>query len=173
MTARRERRWSLPECSRSAGWARGSNACSVYPNLAAGGCRIANVERPPALKITLDSTEPLDDAIRVVGAMYGVTLLVSDGEQDVIKLVEKEASRPSRKRAKAQKRPSAVRNARSRPAAAAASAGRSRTDRAPRPDGSPSNADVRSWARDNGLTVSDRGRMPASVMAAYLSAHNA
>jgi hypothetical protein len=134
---------------------------------------MANVERPLALKITLDSTEPLDDAIRVVGAMYGVTLLVSDGEQDVIKLVEKEASRPSRKRAKAQKRPSAERSARSRAAAAAASTGRSRAHRAPRPDGFPSNADVRSWARDNGLTVSDRGRMPASVMAAYLSAHNA
>ncbi|GAB6901122.1 histone-like nucleoid-structuring protein Lsr2 [Kineosporia succinea] len=31
--------------------------------------------------------------------------------------------------------------------------------------------DVRSWARDNGYQVSDRGRVSAEVMAAYEGAH--
>ncbi|MFL6133409.1 MAG: histone-like nucleoid-structuring protein Lsr2 [Nocardioidaceae bacterium] len=37
--------------------------------------------------------------------------------------------------------------------------------------GAASNAEVRSWARQTGLTVSDRGRVPASVLTAYLVAH--
>ncbi|MDO5066069.1 MAG: Lsr2 family protein [Propionibacteriaceae bacterium] len=35
----------------------------------------------------------------------------------------------------------------------------------------PSTNDVRAWARDNGYVVSDRGRIPAPVMAAYSAAH--
>jgi hypothetical protein len=31
--------------------------------------------------------------------------------------------------------------------------------------------DVRSWARDNGFTVSDRGRVSSEVMQAYEAAH--
>ncbi len=31
--------------------------------------------------------------------------------------------------------------------------------------------DVRSWARDNGFTVSDRGRVSSEVLAAYDQAH--
>jgi hypothetical protein len=33
------------------------------------------------------------------------------------------------------------------------------------------NADIRQWARDNGFTVGDAGRMPAGVQAAYEAAH--
>jgi hypothetical protein len=32
-------------------------------------------------------------------------------------------------------------------------------------------SDVREWARKNGYTVSDRGRVPASVLDAYEAAH--
>lgn len=35
----------------------------------------------------------------------------------------------------------------------------------------PNTNDVRIWARDNGYVVSDRGRIPAAVMAAYEAAH--
>jgi hypothetical protein len=35
----------------------------------------------------------------------------------------------------------------------------------------PAPADVRSWASDQGLAVSDRGRIPTEVMRAYLAAH--
>ena len=30
---------------------------------------------------------------------------------------------------------------------------------------------VRAWANENGLTVSDRGRIPADIIAAYEAAH--
>jgi hypothetical protein len=32
-------------------------------------------------------------------------------------------------------------------------------------------SDVRAWARDQGLAVSDRGRIPADVLARYEAAH--
>ena len=34
-----------------------------------------------------------------------------------------------------------------------------------------SNAELRSWARANGQTLNDRGRVPAAVIAAYRQAH--
>ena len=37
--------------------------------------------------------------------------------------------------------------------------------------GGPSAKDVREWARDNGHTVPDRGRIPAEVRSAYDAAH--
>ncbi|HET7386063.1 MAG TPA: Lsr2 family protein [Nocardioidaceae bacterium] len=35
----------------------------------------------------------------------------------------------------------------------------------------PTAAEIRAWARDNGHDVPDRGRVPAAVREAYLSAH--
>ncbi|HET6166120.1 MAG TPA: Lsr2 family protein [Marmoricola sp.] len=35
----------------------------------------------------------------------------------------------------------------------------------------PSPADIRAWARDNGFTVPDRGRVSSEVREAYLAAH--
>jgi phage tail tape-measure protein len=101
------------------------------------------------LKLTVDSNEPLEDAMRVVGALYGVTLVVSnEGVR---------ASEPTRQRAHKPRQRST--GAKPRKLARVESA----VD--------PNNADVRSWARRTGLTVSGRGRVPASVMAAYRSAH--
>ena len=40
-----------------------------------------------------------------------------------------------------------------------------------RSSGSPAAAEIRSWARDNGYTLSDRGRVPAEVRDAYNAAH--
>lgn len=37
--------------------------------------------------------------------------------------------------------------------------------------GGPSPADIRSWARDNGFEVPDRGRVSTVVREAYLAAH--
>lgn len=37
--------------------------------------------------------------------------------------------------------------------------------------GGPSPADIRSWARENGFNVPDRGRVSANVREAYLAAH--
>jgi hypothetical protein len=120
-----------------------------------------NVERRPELKLTLDSSEPLEDAMRVVGALYGVTLTVSGDDQ--------RASKPAQK---ATRRPSAAKKARVAAPAADANAGAAQRKTASRSAGLPRNAEVRSWAREHGMTVSDRGRVPASVMTAYRQAHN-
>jgi hypothetical protein len=101
--------------------------------------------------------------MRGLGALYGVTLTVSGDEQD--------ASKPAKKRT-TRRRPSTATKTRTGAPTADANAGKSKQETAPRSAGSPSNADVRSWARQTGLTVSGRGRVPASVMTAYRSAHN-
>src|SRR4051812_19146196 len=59
-------------------------ACSVgdrSPVPSRAGGHPGHAERN-ALKVTVDSSEPLEDAIRVVGALYGVRLrLVEDGQE--------------------------------------------------------------------------------------------
>jgi hypothetical protein len=123
------------------------------------------------LKLTLDSSEPLEDAMRVVGALYGVTLVVSSDEQDASKPAPKNAT----KRAKTEtsrRRTSPVKKSASKAPATQADAGKSQKKAASRPASSPSNVAVRSWARQNGLMVSDRGRVPAAVLDAYRNAQN-
>lgn len=53
-----------------------------------------------------------------------------------------------------------------RATSAASSAGRKR-----RRAGQQDYSQVRDWAKQNGFTVSDRGRVPASVLEAYEAAH--
>lgn len=48
---------------------------------------------------------------------------------------------------------------------------RSTSGRGRRSGGSPAPAEIRTWARENGYTLSDRGRVPAEVRDAYLAAH--
>jgi hypothetical protein len=115
-----------------------------------------------AVRLTLDSSEPLEDAIRVLGALYGVTLIVSNGQPEASEPTHQPTSRP--KRADSTK-------PRAGAGSAGTQAGKSPERTAPRPAGPPSNAEVRSWARQAGLTVSDRGRVPASVMTSYRSAN--
>ena len=115
------------------------------------------------LKVTVDSSEPLEDAIRVLGALYGVTLVVAEDRQ--------EASKPAQRATRPRKRSASTRP-RIGAAVGDAGAGKSRRARAAaRSMGAPSNAEVRSWARQTGLTVSERGRVPASVLTAYRNAH--
>lgn len=123
------------------------------------------------MKITLDSTEPLEEAIRVIGALYGVTLVVFGAQEDAMRSVEEVASEPSTRRGK--KRSSTAKKP--RPAVAAttteAAKPKPKPNSAQGANGAPSNAEVRSWARENGLAVSGRGRVSGSVMAAYRNAH--
>jgi hypothetical protein len=62
-----------------------------------------------------------------------------------------------------------------RPAGAAAPTRRrarsARTSKAAPKVAATQNADVRIWARENGLSVSSRGRIAADVLAAYTAAH--
>ena len=106
-----------------------------YEFLGDVGCRRGDVEWS-AVKLTVDSSEPLENAMRVLGALYGVTLVVSSEVP--------EASVPAQHSAVKRRKRSAA---------------------------SPSNAEVRAWARRTGLSVSDRGRVPASVLQEYRNAH--
>jgi len=128
------------------------------------------------LKLTLDSSEPLEDAMRVLGALYGVTMVLSTDEEDASKTARENGSRPASSKTTARRKPSAARQARpvapATDADADADTAQSKRATAPLSAGSPSNAEVRSWARQNGVTVSDRGRVPASVLTAYRNAQH-
>jgi hypothetical protein len=137
------------------------------------------------VRVTIDSAEPLDDVIRVLGAMYGVTLVVSDSEPETVPFptadldtavpspaVEADIATPSPTAAvdtatpSAAGVPEAATPPRKRPSRA-----RGRAFRARKAVQEPaSNAQIRSWARDNGYTVSDRGRVPAAIVSAYQDA---
>ena len=109
------------------------------------------------VKISIDSNEPLEGVLRVVGAAYDVTLTVVPAEP-----TNDETAKSVRPRGLSPRPSQGDRAARN------VSTGRagSSKDRA-----KVSNAELRSWARENGHTVSDRGRVPAAVVAAYRQAH--
>ncbi len=115
------------------------------------------------MKLTVDSSEPLEDALRVVGALYGVTIVVSENGQTT-------SESPRRRATRSKKGPVGAKG-RTRSAAADKALPRSRNARTASPVAKPTNADVRAWARQTGLSISERGRVPGSVMAAYRDAH--
>lgn len=96
------------------------------------------------MKVTLDSTESLQDALRLVGALYDVRLVVagdgSDGRSDGEQPARASAPRPAGRR------------------------GRRRATTA-------TTAELRSWARANGIDVNERGPVPAAVRDAYAAAN--
>jgi hypothetical protein len=119
------------------------------------------------MKVTIDSSESLESAIRVLGAMYDVTLTVAG-----------EASSPAPKSGPTGKA-GASRSAQ-RGGAAKAAAAAVPTKRSPRASKttakrtttkSVSASELRSWARANGYDVRNYGRVPAAVAAAYREAH--
>jgi hypothetical protein len=121
------------------------------------------------LKLTLDSSEPLEEAMRVVGALYGVALGVSANEADDRSSVDHgEVASETTKNPVGRRR--AAKSATGTGASARPRAVET-TETGSLGPASSNNAAVRSWARQTGLTVSDRGRIPASVMAAYRDAH--
>jgi hypothetical protein len=118
-----------------------------------------------SLKVTIDSKEPLAEVLRVIGAVYRVNLVVADNRTDESAATPQRTTTP-RKRTPAGKHP--------RTGAGRTNAGKARSPRATagRSADTPSNTEVRSWARANGYTVSDRGRVPASVMTAFRNAQH-
>lgn len=102
------------------------------------------------MKVTIESNESLSDALRVLGAMYDVTLVVS--EEGTAAVAPATASSPTSAAEKVR-----VRKGRKKQAAV--------------PAANVSNVEMRSWALKNGMTVSNRGRLPARVVAAYRDAH--
>jgi hypothetical protein len=124
------------------------------------------------VKLTLKSSEPIENAMRVVGALYGVTLMVAPEKPESEQPLEATESAPSGDARKSSRGPRATtrKGSRSGPAAPRPGA-EAESPGSARSLGLASNAEVRSWARANGLTVNERGRIPASVQAAYRDAH--
>jgi len=113
------------------------------------------------LKVTIDSTEPLADAIRVIGALYNVNLAQVPATDDTttVRVPQKGPTRP------APVKPSP------RTPAKAAKPSSARTTGSSRRGETVSSSDVRAWAAANGHTVSNRGTLPAAIKAAYAEAH--
>lgn len=110
------------------------------------------------VKITLDSHEPLEEALRVVGAMYNVDLVVSLDQQGGAGTVTKTpAGKAATKTVSTRKELAEPKVARSSATGSATRAKDTKRKPAPRRNGSPDNAEVRSWAKQNGMTVKDRG----------------
>jgi len=102
------------------------------------------------LKVTLYSSDPLEDALRVVGALYGVSL---------------QAAAPAAPDAATPPVAAPVARTRSRSrSAAAVTAPRKRASRAAV---STPTAELRRWAKEAGYQVNDRGPLPADVLAAH------
>jgi hypothetical protein len=119
------------------------------------------------LKVTIDSNDPLPEALRVLGAMYNVTLVVdsttSKSSDAVLPTNGEKSSRRTAKKA-----------ARNRRASNGSTPKKGRAATAPAARRSPGNGtapEPRSWARAQGYQVGKRGRMPAAVLAAYREAH--
>ena len=136
--------------------------CAWYVLRSSRECPLQRINRVLTMKITIDSSEPLESAIRVLGAMYDVTLTVAT-----------DASSPAPK-SKAPGKPASSRaSRRGEVAKTAAAAVSSRQPR--RASKATANAvsasELRSWARANGYDVSSHGRVPAAVATAYRDAH--
>jgi hypothetical protein len=116
------------------------------------------------MKVTIDSAEPLADAIRVVGALYNVTLAEVEGvAPDVApgagSAVSRQPATPIRQPAR-----------RTRTKKTAPGRTPSKRTRAER-NGTASPADIRKWAKANGHEISSRGTLPAPIRLAYEEAH--
>jgi hypothetical protein len=108
------------------------------------------------VRLTIDSNDNIDQVLQAVGAMFGVQVTAS-GDAAAATPAKAAAATPARRRGAAKKAP-------------ASRAGRARsTTRTSR--SRPDSGAVREWARQNGFDVSERGRIPSRVIAAYTEAN--
>jgi hypothetical protein len=124
------------------------------------------------LRLTIDSSEALEDTLRVVGALYNVTLGVSpnatasSGADQGTGTAAASARRTRGTRGSAGRRPGNRRTSNRAPRKRVRGAARANADA----EGQVNTAAVRSWARENGYTVADRGRVPSELVTAYRNA---
>jgi hypothetical protein len=121
------------------------------------------------MKLTLDSAESLDDALRVVGALYGVRLAVTADDAPQTETADQPTIATGTVGDAAGRRASSSREKRQAGKGGRAASRRRGTRR---PDPSGNTAEIRAWARQSGLIVSDRGRISGTVLAAYRNAHS-
>ena len=117
------------------------------------------------MKVTIDSAEPLADALRVVGALYNVTLAQVD---------ETPAPGTAAGNRRTSRRSATSTNGSSRRTATSKStqrAGAPQSKQSTRKATTVSTSDIRKWAQVHGHAVSSRGTLPAKVKAAYAKAH--
>ena len=107
------------------------------------------------MRVSIDSTEPVEQVIRVIEALYGVKLTVATAN----------GAAPAGPAAAGERR----RGTRTTGNRATRTSGNGRVRSKKRVE-TVSNAELRSWARKNGHAVRDRGRIPAAVSAAYYEA---
>jgi hypothetical protein len=120
------------------------------------------------LKVTIDSTEPLADALRVIGALYNVTLSAStnhtgaNNQPQTAPSPRRGAAAANRKRTQpaTENKPT-----RRRPE-------RATSKRTSAQASSVSTSEIRSWAKANGHAVNSRGTLPASIRSAYADVHS-
>jgi nucleoid-associated protein Lsr2 len=112
------------------------------------------------VKVTIDSGEPLQDALRVVGALYDVRLVVAEDPAAGAASVPAVSGTAKRSRPR-------------KPARGGSSTtpGTAKRSAAAKSTAPVSTLELRSWARQNGFTVSERGRVATKVVAAYRAAH--
>jgi len=119
--------------------------------------RLSEEFRP--VQVSFDSTEPLEQVLAVLSAVYSTRLTVSSGGQ------QQAVAAPGREARSGRRTRTSV-----GAAAQPATAGRSRrSGRA-----TPARVDVaaaRAWAREHGMTVNSRGQLAAAVLAAYQTAN--
>ncbi len=104
-----------------------------------------------ALRVTIDSSESLSDTLRVLGALYDVKIVVADEDATAV------STQPAGSGSASPSHEVRVRRAKEKLAA--------------EPEATLNNGVIRSWALENGWVVSNRGRLPARVVAAYRDAH--
>ena len=119
---------------------------------------VTSLDQGSTLRISIDSTESLEEVIRVVGAAYNVTLTVSTTSE-----ASTEAATASTPQEGGGSRVATTKSAR---------AERKRRGRPAQQGAKVSNEVLRSWARENGHTISDRGRIPKAVVAAHRDAQS-
>jgi len=117
--------------------------------------------RGKSLKVTIDSTEPLADALRVIGALYNVDLAQVPATDDTPPAGPAPGQLARANTAARSRRP----RAKTPRADAESKPGRSRSV------AGPSSRDIRAWALAHGHVVRDRGSLPAAVRAAYADVH--
>jgi Lsr2 len=109
------------------------------------------------MRISFDSSDDLATVLAAVSAVYGVQVVVAPT-----------APTPAAAVTPAPASPAPAKQARPRPTAKAS---RTSTRRAKTTEAPASASDIRVWAEANGHHVSSRGRIPATVTAAYRAAN--
>ncbi len=122
------------------------------------------------MKVTIDSTEPLQDALRVIGALYNVTLALAEPANAPVTNPPTRTTRTTRT-----ERLGAIadRGSAAQPPqqAAAPRSARRQSRRAANAAAAPKASEIRAWAKANGHQISDRGPMPAAVITEYRQVH--